>query len=161
MRRQLRDGDAAAIVALHERLYVAEYGVDERFVEGVSASVKSALARGWPAGGGVWLVDGDAGLSGCLALTDEGKGLAKIRWVLLSPELRGRGLGRRMAAEAVTEAQDLGFGRVELHTFAALRRAGAIYRSLGFVVESEEETEMWGPPITFQHYVLELAPLRD
>ena len=156
-RRELREGDAEAIVELHERIYAAEHGMGPAFVEGVRSSLADALRRGWPEGGGAWLVDGEDGLAGSLGLTAEGDGLGKIRWVLLHPDLRGLGLGKRLIAEAVAEARRLGFRRLELHTFGALRGAAAIYKSQGFRVVSEEETEMWGPPIVYQHYVLGLG----
>jgi len=35
VRRELRDGDAEAIVELHERLYSAEFGMDTRFTDGL------------------------------------------------------------------------------------------------------------------------------
>jgi GNAT superfamily N-acetyltransferase len=101
-------------------------------------------------------VDGPDGLAGCLGLTAEGDGLGNIRWVALSPELRGLGLGRRMITESVAEARRLGMKRLELRTFSALETAAAIYRSVGFRVVAAEEKDDWGPRITYQHYVLEL-----
>jgi len=157
LRREARPGDAEAIVELHERIYVPEYGMDARFVAGVRSSVEQAVERGWPKGGGAWLIDGSDGLAGSLGVTDEGDGLGKVRWVVLAPEARGIGLGKRMITEAVGEARRLGFERLELDTFGALKAAAAIYRSLGFRLVSEEQTEMWGPPIAYQHYVLDLG----
>jgi hypothetical protein len=63
-----------------------------------------------------------------------------------------------MITEAVAEARRLGFERLELDTFGALTTAAAIYRSVGFRLVSEERTEMWGPPIAYQHYVADLEP---
>ncbi|HYH62907.1 MAG TPA: GNAT family N-acetyltransferase [Solirubrobacterales bacterium] len=157
LRREVRAGDGDAIVNLHERLYTTEHGMGSAFVDGVRGTVAAAIERGWPDGGGAWLVDRDGELAGCLALTDEGKGLGRLRWVLLHPDLRGQGLGRRMITEAVARARELGMKRLELDTFGALRSAAAIYRSVGFRLASEEETDMWGPPIAYQHYVLDLT----
>lgn len=156
IRREVRDSDADAIIGLHECLYTAEYGMGPAFVEGVRSTVATSIERGWPAGGGAWLVDSEDGLAGCLGLTDEGDGQGRLRWVLLHPDLRGLGIGRRMITEAVADARRLGFTRLELDTFGALRSAAAIYRGAGFRLVSEEETEMWGPPIAYQHYVLDL-----
>ena len=156
IRRELRPGDAEAIVELHDRLYRRHHGMDERFTAGVAASLERALARGWPRGGGAWLVEHEGRVAGCLGLTDEGEGAARIRWVLLEPELRGAGLGRRLIGDAVAAARRLGFARLELDTFGALRSAARIYRDAGLVVVSEEETEMWGPPIVFQRYEMKL-----
>lgn len=158
MRRELRAGDPEAIIEIHRRIYRAEYGMGDTFVDGVRSTVGRALARGWPQGGGAWLVDGPGGLSGCLGLTDEGERFGKVRWVVLAPEARGLGLGKRMVTEAVAEARRLSFERLELDTFGALTTAAAIYRSVGFELVSEEETEMWGPRISYQHYVAHLRP---
>ena len=158
LRREVRPGDAEAIVEIHERIYRPEYGMDARFVDGVRGTIERAVESGWPDGGGAWLVDGPDGLSGCLGLTDEGDGLGRVRWVVLAPEARGIGLGRRMITETVDEARRLGFQRLKLDTFGALTTAAAIYRSLGFELISEERTAMWKPQIAYQRYVLDLGP---
>ena len=58
LRRELRDGDPEAIVEIHERVYRPEHGMEDSFVDGVRSTVESAVERGWPEGGGAWLVDG-------------------------------------------------------------------------------------------------------
>jgi RimJ/RimL family protein N-acetyltransferase len=156
IRRELRPGDAEAIVALHERLYPAEHQRNGAFVAAVAESVAAAVERGWPAGGGVWIVERDGKVAGSVALTDEGDGVGKIRWVLLEPALRGAGLGRRLIGEAVDRARELGMRRLELDTFSALRAAAKLYRDAGFRVVGARERSDWGPTITYQQYELEL-----
>src|SRR5450755_2095079 len=108
IRTALSAGDADAIVALHDRVYATEYGLDRRFAASISLSLEAAVASGWPdTSGALWLIDRgsqldgslaltDRGLQlgGSLALTDEGGGLGRVRWFVLAPELRGHGLGR-------------------------------------------------------------------
>ena len=157
LRRDLRPGDPEAIVELHERLYTREHGMDHRFVDGVANGLSRAVGRGWPAEKeGAWIVERDGRVAGCVGLTYEVDGVGKLRWVLLDPALRGSGLGRRLISEAVAAARAAGILRLELDTFSDLRVAGRVYRSLGFRLLGEERTEMWGPPITFQRYALEL-----
>ena len=55
----------------------------------MAESVAAAVDRGWPEGGGVWIVERNGKVAGSVALTDEGDGVGKIRWVLLAPDLRG------------------------------------------------------------------------
>jgi RimJ/RimL family protein N-acetyltransferase len=158
IRRSLREGDADAIVALHDRVYRAEYGRNDAFVAAVAAALDSAVAAGWPeSGGGVWLVEHAGSVAGSLALTDEGGGVGWIRWVVIGPELRGRGLMRPMLSELVEEARAAGMVRLELSTFSALSTAARLYRGLGFRVDSERERDDWGPTITYQHYALSLT----
>lgn len=157
VRREWRAGDGDALVALHARLYPAEHGMDERFVEGVRSGVRAAQAGGFPSEReAAWVVEDRGRFAGCVALTYEGGGVGRLRWVLLAPELRGRGLGRSLIADAVAEARRLGILRLELDTFAALEAAGHIYTDLGFRLISERRTEMWGPEIRFRRYELEL-----
>jgi ribosomal protein S18 acetylase RimI-like enzyme len=157
VRRTFRDADAQAIVDLHERVYRPQYGMDERFLASVADSIEAALAGGWPSSGGaVWLVDGAEGLSGSLALTEEEDGLGRVRWFVFAPVLRGRGLGRALVTEVVSEARAAGLRRLELVTFSALTAAAHLYRSAGFHVLSTREMNEWGPPILFQSYGLDL-----
>jgi GNAT superfamily N-acetyltransferase len=158
IRCQLREGDVDAIADLHRRVYGPEYARNDEFVARVRAGVEAAVAAGWPeAGGGVWLIDRCGELSGCLALTDEGEGVGRLRWFVLERELRGRGLGRALVHELLASAREQGFAQLELETFSALTSAARIYRDAGFQLTWEQERDDWGPPILYQHYVMDLS----
>ena len=160
IRRELRPGDYGSIVHMHGRMYAREYGVDSSFEAFVAASVADAAMRGWPGGReAIWVVERDGSFAGCVGLTDEGEDIAKLRWFLLDPALRGRGLGPRLVAELVAKARELGFERLRLETFSELRAAARIYRAHGFRLVHEETGPRWGRDrITYQHYELELTP---
>ena len=156
VRRTLREDDVDAIAALHRRVYGAEHGTNEAFVAGVAGSLARAAARGWPAtGGGVWLVEHGGRLRGSLGLTGERPGLGRLRWFVLEPTLRGRGLGTRLVAELVELARAQGMQELELETFSDLAVAARIYRANGFRVVSERVRADWRSaerPMTYQRY---------
>lgn len=157
IRRDLRDGDVDAIAELHRRVYGSEYGLNDRFVEGVRRGLEAAARTGWPQRtGAVWLVDGDSALLGALGLTKEGGGMGKVRWFALDPSLRGRGLGRELIAELLHEARAAGLRTLVLETFSGLTAAAHIYRAAGFSVTWERPLQEWGPAVTFQQYELTL-----
>jgi GNAT superfamily N-acetyltransferase len=159
VRRQLADGDPAAIVDLHDRVYRAEYGVDGRFAASVAASVEASVARGWPrSAGAVWLIDLDERrrLGGALGLTDEGAGVGRVRWFVLAPALRGHGLGHALLGELLGAARGFSMHTLTLETFSALTAAAHLYRALGFRLCWEEATDKWGPAIVYQGYELAL-----
>jgi N-acetylglutamate synthase-like GNAT family acetyltransferase len=157
IRRQLRPSDAEAIPILHDRIYAAEYGLDKRSQAYVERAVQRALARGWPErAGAVWLVEREGKLAGSLALTIEREGVGAVRWFVLSPELRGRGFGRALFAGLLAEARASDLERLELGTFSLLTAAASIYRSAGFRVVSEHQSDEWGPTLTMQQYELRL-----
>lgn len=158
IRRELRPGDLGAIIAHHGRMYLDQYGLDPSFEAHVAASVAAAGKRGFPAAGeGIWIVERDGEHAGSIGLTNEGDGLAMVRWVVLDPELRGQGLGRRLVGEVLALAEAAGYRRVALETFSDLTSAARIYRSAGFEVVSEDRRPRWGrTDITYQRYELEL-----
>lgn len=157
IRRQFRPGDLEQIVSFH-RAYATEYGLDSSFEDFVASAVEEAATKGWPREReAVWIVERDGDFAGCLALTDEGE-TGVLRWFLLDPSLRGRGLGRRLVEELISTARSLGFERLRLTTFSELTAAAHLYREYGFEVVKEETGPRWGrDEITFQHYALELA----
>ena len=158
IRRELRPGDLGEIVRHHGRMYLAQYGLDSSFEAKVAASVAAAGKRGFPGDReGIWIVERDGEHAGSIGLTDEGDGMAMLRWVVLDPELRGRGLGRRLVEEVVAFAESAGFERIALETFSDLTTAARIYRSVGFCVEWEQRGPRWGrDDVTYQRYELEL-----
>jgi len=160
IRRALRPGDLGAIVAHHGRVYGKEYGVDATFEGQVASTIASAAARGFPSRReAISLVELAGEHAGSIALTDEGDGEAAIRWFVLSPAARGRGLGRRLLEEMLGRAVDVGYRLVRLETFSELETAAHLYRGHGFELISAEETPRWGRErITYQRYELELSP---
>jgi ribosomal protein S18 acetylase RimI-like enzyme len=159
IRGELRAGDLGIILAHHGRVYAEEYGVDSTFEGHVASTLARAAARGFPAAReAIRLVDLDGEHAGSIALTDEGEGEATIRWFLLSPELRGRGLGRQLLGEMLDRAAEVGYARVGLETFSELEAAAHLYRDHGFELVSADAAPRWGRDrITYQRYELELS----
>jgi ribosomal protein S18 acetylase RimI-like enzyme len=159
VRRHLLPGDLGDIVALHGRLYSREHGHDETFEAMVAASVVDAAANGFPgAREGIWIVEQDRNLVGCLGLTDEGAGEARVRWFVLEPALRGEGLGRALLDELLAKVEHAGYTRVTLETFSDLEAAAHLYRERGFELVWEDKRPRWGrPEVTYQGYELDLT----
>jgi ribosomal protein S18 acetylase RimI-like enzyme len=159
IRRELRPGDLGAIIAHHGRRYAAEYGVDSSFEAHVAAAVARAALRGFPRESeAIWIVERNGEHAGSLAMTDEGDGTACVRFFVLDPDLRGRGLGRRMFEELLDRARAAGFERAVLETFSDLTAAAHLYREYGFRVVSADTGPRWGrAELTYQRYELELV----
>lgn len=158
IRRELRPGDLGAIVEHHGRVYGPEYGVDSTFEGHVASTVARAALRGFPSPReAICLVELGGEHVGSLALTDEGDSEATIRWFVLNPEVRGRGLGRRLLVEMLDKAEEVGYARVGLETFSELEAAAHLYREHGFEVVWEDSAPRWGRDrVTYQRYELEL-----
>ncbi|MEP2028424.1 MAG: GNAT family N-acetyltransferase [Paracoccaceae bacterium] len=57
---------------------------------------------------------------------------AEIKRVFLRPEVRGKGLGRKLVLQLIEEARQRGYYEIYLDTADFMSSAHALYRSLGF-----------------------------
>ena len=72
--------------------------------------------------------------AGCVALHKLEAEICEMKRLYLRPQLRGRGVGRAMAEEAIAEARLIGYRRMRLDTVEpVMPNAVAMYRRLGFV----------------------------
>jgi GNAT superfamily N-acetyltransferase len=159
IRRELRPGDFGAIIEHHGRTYSREYGVDCSFEAHVAAAVARAALRGFPRQNeAIWVLERDGRHVGSLAMTDEGEGVACVRFFVLDADLRGRGLGTRLLDELLDEARANGYERAVLETFSDLTAAAHLYGDRGFQVVRAETGPRWGrAEITYQRYEASLA----
>jgi N-acetylglutamate synthase-like GNAT family acetyltransferase len=159
IRRDLRPGDLGAIIEHHGRTYAREYGVDSSFEAHVAAAVARAALRGFPRENeAIWIVEREGRHAGSIAMTDEGDGIACVRFFVLDSDLRGHGLGTRLLDELLDTARANGFERVVLETFSDLAAAAHLYGARGFQVVSAETGPRWGrAEITYQRYEAGLA----
>lgn len=153
IRNELRPGDLGAIVELHGRLYSAEQGWNEKFEAYVAGPLSEFILR-QTSRERIWVVDHQSNVSGSIAIVESTDSIAMLRWFVLVPELRGRGLGQRLCEEAIRFAKDSGFNCIELWTVAELEAAGRLYRKLGFEIMLEQVHSDWGKQVTERKLVL-------
>jgi ribosomal protein S18 acetylase RimI-like enzyme len=60
------------------------------------------------------------------------------------PEVRVRGLGRRLLDEAIAYARQCGFGALFLWSFSELTAALSLYRRAGFTTTLTKRSWLWG-----------------
>ncbi len=158
IRNDIRPGDIGMVTYLHGTLYAEAYGWDptfEAYVAGPLAEfVKSHSSRER-----IWLVEHDGRLAGSVAIVDAGEGRAQLRWLLLHPDLRGYGLGRRLVEEAIGFSRAHDYHTLFLWTVTNVAVAIGLYRSLGFHLTEEAVHPLWGDVVTEQRYELALQPV--
>jgi GNAT superfamily N-acetyltransferase len=159
IRTSPRPGDADAVAKLHDRLYTAEDGFGPPFTAYVAdgmAELVRALEHD-PGAGRLWLAEVDGHLKGSIAIVRAAPTVAQLRWFLLAPELRGRGLGRQLLDQALAYAASNACESVFLLTVKGLDRAAKLYRGAGFVLTDERPGAPWAGQAIEQRYELRLS----
>lgn len=129
-------GDMGWIIERHALVYAREYGWNAH-IEAVTARIcADFLDSHDPVLERCWIAERDSQRLGCVFLVkDEAAGVARLRLLLLEPEARGLGLGKRLVAECVAFARAAGYREIVLWTHAVLTAARAIYAAQGFQLE--------------------------
>ena len=157
IRHDFRPGDAGRLIELHGLLYSEEYGFDHTFEAYVAKPLAEFMMSQTPRER-IWLVDSNGVLMGSIAIVKHSETDAQLRWFLLDPSLRGRGLGNRLMEEAIEFCRECGYERVFLWTVSSLQAAAQVYRKANFRITEELTHKIWGCTLTEQRYDLVLRP---
>ena len=95
-------------------------------------------------------------INGSIAIVEASNQEAQLRWFILHPSLRGKGIGRKLVTEALGFCRECGYSKVFLLTEGALQAAAKLYLDAGFVLTEELRHEIWGAMAAEQRYELEL-----
>ena len=148
-------GDIGAIVAMHGLIYAREQGWDHRFEAYVAGPLSEFALRTNPRER-IWIVERAGVVVGVIAIVEAAPGDAQLRWFLLDPSLRGRGIGKRLIDSALTFCRDSGYAHVLLWTVAGLEPARHLYESVGFTLTLEEPGQHWDAGVVEQRFDLKL-----
>lgn len=142
--RPPRVGDFGWIVHRHGVLYAQEYGWDERFEGLVAGVVSDFIERADHARERCWIAEcGDRNI-GCIMLARHSDEVARLRLLLVEPDVRGGGLGSRLIDECLGFARQAGYSAIELWTNSILLDARRLYERAGFQLVESAPHQLFG-----------------
>jgi DNA-binding MarR family transcriptional regulator/N-acetylglutamate synthase-like GNAT family acetyltransferase len=155
--RAHRPGDIGWVVHRHGALYFREYGWDQRFEALVAGIAKDFIDNLDPQRERCWIAEIAGKPIGSVFVVKQNRTTAKLRLLLVEPEARGRGVGKRLVSECIAFARAKGYRKLVLWTQSNLETARAIYKAAGFQRTRQERHRSFGYDLTGEYWELSLV----
>lgn len=127
--RSLTPGDdATAFRKLNEEWITQYFTLEIKDLETLNDPVHSILLTG----GYIFMAYAAAEAVGCVALIPMRDGIYELSKMAVSPQVRGRGIGRRLLQHAIAQAKSVGAKSLFLGSNTRLKDAVHLYESVGF-----------------------------
>ncbi len=150
LRYETTPEDIDRIVQKHRALYEDEFGFDSAFGDYVEHSLEEKIER-------IWIAESDASFAGCIGLVEANDRTGQLRWFLVEPEMRGKGVGKALMEAFLEYCRSKGYETIFLWTVDKLPAARSMYERFGFILaEQKPEARIWGQILIEQRWDLSL-----
>lgn len=156
-RNELQPGDVGYLIYLHGDLYARETGYNLEFEAYVCKTFYDFLQSYDPAKDRVFLAVYRQRIVGAVAILGHSSYLAQLRWLLVHPDMRGIGLGKKLVTDALAFCREKQYKQVYLLTTNQQTTAADIYLKAGFKKTDIQPQQIWGHQLYEERYDLELA----
>ncbi len=142
--RSHKPGDIGYITCRHGVIYANEYQLDETFEAYVAKYMAEFIENYDPAKDHLWIVEKGTEIVGSIAIVKKDNKTAQLRWLLVEPHLRNKGIGTKLMNEAISFSKAQGYQKVILGTFSDLIIARRLYSTNGFQLIESKNHHIWG-----------------
>jgi RimJ/RimL family protein N-acetyltransferase len=152
--RSHRPGDIGYITYRHGEIYAMEYQLDETFEAYVAKYMAEFIENYNENKEKLWIVEMGTEIIGSIAIVKIDDNTAQLRWLLVEPHVRNKGIGTKLLHEALTFCKNRGYQKVILGTFSDLINARRLYEKNGFGLVESKSQFIWGQNLTEEQWEL-------
>ncbi len=154
--RTHRYGDMSWFLARQIEVYAQEYGWRSRFETMMSRIATDILENFDQSRERIWVAEMDGNRVGSVCVVADSKSVARLRLLLVEPEARGFGVGKRLVQECVRFAREAAYKKIILWTQSVLVSARTLYVEAGFKKVSETAHKSFGKKLVGEIWELKL-----
>jgi DNA-binding MarR family transcriptional regulator/N-acetylglutamate synthase-like GNAT family acetyltransferase len=153
--RSHRPGDVGTVIHRHGVLYAREYGFNHEFdayvALGMARFIEEITERDH-----LWIAEVEGRFAGSVAIVRRDDETAQLRWLIVEPRDRQKGIGKQLVREAVRFSREQGYEAIILWTIDFLHSARHLYSGAGFQLTETKVSEVWGRTLTEECWKLNL-----
>lgn len=154
--RTFKPKDIEHIIERHMDLYSTEYEFDYTFRDYVGDAIYDFVEVHDKDRENIWVAEIYGRVVGSIAIVKVDNFTAQLRWFLIEPSIRGKGLGKRLMRTVMEFCKEKDYGRVFLWTISNLKAARHLYKYYGFELTETCEHEIWGRHLVEERWDIEL-----
>lgn len=154
--RSHKPGDIGFITYQHRVIYASEYNLDETFEAYVTAGLSQFVENYDTAKDHLWLVENGKTIVGSIAILKVDDNVAQLRWFLVEPRVRDKGIGKKLMQQAISFCNYNGYSKIILWTLKNLIVARYLYKKTGFQLKESKSHFIWGQDLTEELWELNL-----
>jgi len=147
-----KPGDIGYITFRHGVIYTNEYQLDETFEAYVAKHMAEFIENYDPAKDKLWIVEKGTEIVGSIAIVKKDNKIAQLRWLLVEPHVRNKGIGTKLMHEAISFSKSQGYQKIILGTFSDLKFARKLYSKNGFQLVESKNHHIWGQDLAEEQW---------
>jgi N-acetylglutamate synthase-like GNAT family acetyltransferase len=136
--------DINLIIERHVVIYNSEYGFDESFRDYVADAIMDFKQNFIKSKENIWVVEEENKFIGSIAIVKVDNETAQLRWFLIEPAARGKGIGNKLMKTAINFCKNKGYKYIFLWTINLLDVARHLYQKYDFTLTEKKEHKIWG-----------------
>jgi len=152
--RSHKPGDIGYITYRHGVIYTNEYQLDATFEAYVAKYMAEFIEKYDADKDHLWIVEKGSEIVGSIAIVKLDDTVAQLRWLLVEPNERNKGIGTKLMLDALSFCKHKGYQKIILGTFSDLKVARKIYSKNGFKLIKAKSHHIWGQNLTEEQWEL-------